>query len=374
MIRYAPSIVLIILLVLSSCAGTPPPQVSEPVGVVTPDPVPAEGESPAGSEDIPLTMSPSPEKAFELPVPRAAVESPPVYPWKPGTDRLPAVPFMEIMELPPGEAAEEALYTAAADTADGGRDVAAIPAGTDRPQGVAQEPVAVERERPADVREEPPAEEPVSDAYDLGSLEAEAGVPFDYSIEGEGWIFGGSDPEGVRFIRRTVPGGYTEFTLSAPENGTYRLHFIYNNILEERAENAVLTLRLGMVPETEADAWVEEPEQPEEQVVIPPSPGEIVALGFYEALSEADAAVKAGDPGRALEILRLCAGAFQDSRNLDRVYFAMASIYEDIGPFRDINLAVSYYRKIIDTFPASIFYNRAHDRIVYLERNFIRIR
>ena len=372
MIRCALSTVLTGFLLLSACAGLPRSPEAEPVPekveVTEQAPVPAGPESPAVFEDIPLKLSPSAERSFALPVPRAALESPPVYPWAGGTDAPRADPFIPVIQQPQAEA-----QAAAGDEApDGGNEGAAVSTGSDRLPAVSEEPVREDREKPPETREETP--EAPSEAYDLGSLEAQAGVPFDYSIEGEGWIFEGSDPEGIRFIRRTVPGGYTEFTLSAPENGTYYLNFLYNNILDGRAERAVLTLRLGMTPETEAALWVEEPEEPEEKADIPPTPEEVVALGFYEALSEADEAVKAGDTGRALEILHLCARVFQDSRNLDRVYFAIASIYEHIGPSRDINRAIFYYRKIIDTFPASIFYNRSRDRIVYLERNFIRIR
>ncbi|MBN2049318.1 MAG: hypothetical protein JW760_02640 [Spirochaetales bacterium] len=221
--------------------------------------------------------------------------------------------------------------------------------------------------------------EPVSADRDLGTLTAPVEEPFDYTLEGEGWVFEASEPPGVRMIKRTIETGKTVFTFFRPDDRVYQVIFFFSDVMANRSERLRLSLTApAALPEglqEDDSSWRaasgEEREDPG-KTEIPVE--ELVARGFYEALQAADTAEKDGEIRKALDILLLGERVYQGHRNLDRILFALASLYEHPGSLRDIPRSVAYYKKILDAFPASIFYNTARERLTYLERNFIQIR
>ncbi len=382
-IGYFSILPVCVVCILTACAATP---VREPE---TADPGPSESreqspetltpEHPAGDlgksrPDIvqavlPAVPSQTDPVVQRLPVPEPPMSQPevPLYPWHTDQEEVSPVPVVEeVVTVQPRK--EQADIPASGD----GPARPAIPAasegseGQDMVAGASAEP-EMKTERSTEGTEEVPVQ--------AESLEVETGTPFDYVLEGEGWVFEKSEPAGVRLIKRTISTGETEFTFFIPEEETYMLSFLFTDILEDRFERAVLQVSAISEKTDTEDDWDDELHVPEEDTVPEePAAEEVVALGFYEALQEADRAVKSDRYRRALEILLLCAEEFSHSRNIDRVYFALGSLYEKPGPARDITRSLFYYKKITENFPASIFYNSAAERIVYLERNFIRIR
>lgn len=372
-----------------SCAGTPPadpvepqpeavadtappePEESPPAdAAATPPPADIPADGPAVFSETPLKAPPgSTATAVTLPPPRLAPSPPPPYPWIKAQAAPAAVPVADYTPA-------DTLPAEPADTPPAAPPRAAPPAEeATLPSRPAEDtPVTPRPAAPAD--EEPTAgRENGGEAQNLGSLRVPPGEPFDYAVDGQGWIYDGSSPAGVRFIKRTVPSTTTEFTFLAEEEGTYTLTFIYNDIISGLSERALLTLEVGSSEETPPGEWEADLSMPaEEPEPGPPTAEEVVALGFYEALREADKALKGGNDLRALDILNAASRRFADSRDLDRILFALASLYEQNGPLRDLDRALGLYKRITDEYPASIFYNRAAERIIYIERNFIRIR
>ncbi len=51
-----------------------------------------------------------------------------------------------------------------------------------------------------------------------------------------------------------------------------------------------------------------------------------------------------------------------------------SSIYEEDSPIRDEQISASYYKLLIDSFPASIYWDESQDRYRFLKRRYIDIR
>jgi len=372
-----------VVCILTACAAAPvrEPETAAPgppeSGEQSPEtvaPEPTSGDVEKSRPDIVQAVLPAaPSQADpvvpSLPAPEPPMSQPevPGYPWRTEPEEVYPVPVVEeiVTVQPLKEQAD--IRTPEDDPAR--QAIPAVSKGADEQDmvtGTSAEP-EMETERSTGGTEEVPAQ--------AESLEVETGAPFDYALEGEGWVFEKSEPGGVRLIKRTISAGGTEFTFFIADEQTYTLSFLFTDILKDKFERAVLEVSAMSEKTDEEGDWDDELDVPEEDTVpAEPAAEEVVALGFYEALQEADRAVKSDRYQRALEILLLCAEEFSHSRNIDRVYFALGSLYEKPGPFRDITRSLFYYEKITENFPASIFYNSAAERIVYLERNFIRIR
>jgi len=61
-------------------------------------------------------------------------------------------------------------------------------------------------------------------------------------------------------------------------------------------------------------------------------------------------------------------------KGIDEVYWLLGNLYEEPGALRSEEKAVSYYRIVTDNYPASLFWQRAKDRVLYIERNYLFIR
>ena len=58
----------------------------------------------------------------------------------------------------------------------------------------------------------------------------------------------------------------------------------------------------------------------------------------------------------------------------DEVFFLYGLALEQNGPFKDIRRAYQYYKKVRDDFPESPYWDKANDRISYIERHYFEIR
>ena len=73
-----------------------------------------------------------------------------------------------------------------------------------------------------------------------------------------------------------------------------------------------------------------------------------------------------------LPILRIL--LVRDKDNLDATYYHLGAAYETSSSFQDVESAVSFYRLVQTRFPLSEYYDKAHRRREFLERNFIQLR
>lgn len=59
---------------------------------------------------------------------------------------------------------------------------------------------------------------------------------------------------------------------------------------------------------------------------------------------------------------------------MDEVYLLYGLAHEQNGPFRDIKKAYAEYKKLAADYPQSPFWDRAAERIAYIERHYLEIR
>lgn len=90
------------------------------------------------------------------------------------------------------------------------------------------------------------------------------------------------------------------------------------------------------------------------------------------ALAQARSALAAGQAQGALDALdRLMTLA---PAGTDEAFFLYGQALELNGPTKDIKRAYAYYEKIRDEYPESAFWDRANDRVSYIERHYFDIR
>ncbi|MBN2552347.1 MAG: hypothetical protein JXB06_06235 [Spirochaetales bacterium] len=72
----------------------------------------------------------------------------------------------------------------------------------------------------------------------------------------------------------------------------------------------------------------------------------------------------------AIQALQEYLSRYPDGRHLDEVYYRLARVYEMDSPYRDLESARHYYRLLYDSFPESLYVDRARERLNYLNRHF----
>ena len=80
-----------------------------------------------------------------------------------------------------------------------------------------------------------------------------------------------------------------------------------------------------------------------------------------------------GEKRSAVGLLDEYVNRYYGSYNSDWAYFTLGTLYEQAGPVRDLNKAKYYYRVVIQDFPASTYYEKAEERIQYINRNFLNV-
>jgi hypothetical protein len=60
--------------------------------------------------------------------------------------------------------------------------------------------------------------------------------------------------------------------------------------------------------------------------------------------------------------------------SLDRFLFLLGKIYEENSSIRNEHTSAAYYKKLIDGYPASIYWDESQDRYRFLKRRYIDIR
>jgi hypothetical protein len=59
---------------------------------------------------------------------------------------------------------------------------------------------------------------------------------------------------------------------------------------------------------------------------------------------------------------------------MDEAYYLYGLALEQNGPLKDIRRAYSYYKKVVDEYPESPFWDKANERVSYIERYYFEIR
>ncbi len=76
----------------------------------------------------------------------------------------------------------------------------------------------------------------------------------------------------------------------------------------------------------------------------------------------------------AAELLKALLLRYPDNERTDWTNYTLGAIYESPGQFRDLQKAKYYYRVVMQDFPSSSYWEKAEERIKYIDRNFLNIR
>ncbi len=98
----------------------------------------------------------------------------------------------------------------------------------------------------------------------------------------------------------------------------------------------------------------------------PPSGDELIRTGDFLGTS--------GMYVNAARFYEEFAARYGFGKGGDRVFYALGGLYEKDSPIRDERRSIEYYSVVTERYPVSLFWERANDRIRYLQRHFINVR
>ena len=94
----------------------------------------------------------------------------------------------------------------------------------------------------------------------------------------------------------------------------------------------------------------------------------IDTIPTYEPLLEgARFQIEKGNTASAANILETFLTRYYDHEKADWAYFSLGNLHEKAGAFRDFKKAKYYYRVVLNDFPASSYWDRAEERIRYID-------
>lgn len=401
--KKLPCAILITTVLLSSCLTIPgSPSADEKTGdeyAAEPDPVESSEAGNAEGEVLELISSES-----ELPLLQAPYKEPELLVKRkadvPEPPRRKVVPQLKPKIVQAETNEDEDVVdandadTVTADTHDeaAGEPAEEVPA----PVQAAEPAAAVQQPEPEPVAGKKPEPEPVIESR----VSAVTGEVFNVVLEGEGWLLekmqniDGVETADIRFNGREYRAGQTIFFFYPFAAETFSLSFRLVDYSAGTSKEEVVLASVYSDPEKAASQTVaaeaDEQETAEaggdseaavtgsgaagavesepQAVPVPVIPDDAEGLVRYAEALAAD-----GDCVEAVELLekRLEAVSWTER---DRLYFALAELYQNCDGVRDERQAVDYYQQIVDYYPVSNYWTISKERINYLERYFIYIK
>lgn len=77
---------------------------------------------------------------------------------------------------------------------------------------------------------------------------------------------------------------------------------------------------------------------------------------------------------QGVHILETCLSGAGENYTMDSVLFILGSVYQNEKAVRNEKKAVFYYKKLVDEYPASVYWDEAHKEYMFLKRRYIDIR
>jgi hypothetical protein len=84
--------------------------------------------------------------------------------------------------------------------------------------------------------------------------------------------------------------------------------------------------------------------------------------------------IEKGNKASAANILSSFLVRYYDHEKADWVYFTLGNLHEQSGPLRDFKKAKYYYRVVLNDFPSSSYWDRADERIRYIDMYLLKTR
>ncbi len=226
-------------------------------------------------------------------------------------------------------------------------------------------------------------------------VEAVSGELAVFELPGEGWLFNGftesdTDEDKIRYNGRDFLNDNTVFSFFCYRECVAELEFSLSDYRADSVEKALVSItvvdNVQSIDPAETKAEIADAaetadtqinisnedftpairaEQPQIAPVIPENTKDL--LEYCKTMAED------GNPEAAVELIESRMPDF-DFLELDSVYFFLAKQYESVSGLRDIRKSIDYYKKIVDEFPISLYWEDSRERINYLERRYIYIR
>jgi hypothetical protein len=213
-------------------------------------------------------------------------------------------------------------------------------------------------------------------------MSAQTGSRIEIPFEGTGWTYLGEkgQKEGVRYDSRRFEGSNLVFVLSASKPGEYLLWFqrqdpLLGTAIDELVPLAVSQKAQAPMAPDQAQTGPSQQPSPAKTPAAAASGSPAAGPGAESPQEIILAARKEIEAGRAQGAVdALTALLARHPSGLDEAFFLMGQALELNGPTRDVQRAYSYYKRIRDEFPHSQFWDRASERMNYIERHFFEIR
>ncbi len=222
-------------------------------------------------------------------------------------------------------------------------------------------------------------------------VSAVAGELSVFELPGEGWLFNGfaesgKDEDAVRYNGRDFLNDNTVFSFFCYRECIAELSFsltdyradsikraqvLLNAVRSEKADSSVASAESSETEAAEKNGNSSNNQAPE--LSIQAEAPQVIPENTEDLLEYCKAKAADGNPEEAVELIESKMPDF-DLLELDSVYYFLAQQYESVSGLRDIKKSISYYKKIVDEFPISLYWEDSRERINYLERRYIYIR
>lgn len=220
------------------------------------------------------------------------------------------------------------------------------------------------------------------------------------SLDGRGWIYlPNQENSEIEYNGRQITNENTIYTFIPKAEGLYLLRFQFQNLTENNYTIEKINLKITREnPVDDTDDLVIEPELEvvetaslidfESSIIMMVSEGDSEGLSdnVAELLESTDPSIMKILP-KVAELLynaSYYAPASYVLENLirdmapvssnDYYYFLLGKIYEKDSIIRNEQISAKYYKTLIDSYPASLYWEESRDRYRFLKRRYIDIR
>jgi hypothetical protein len=229
-------------------------------------------------------------------------------------------------------------------------------------------------------------------------VSVELGSRVEVPLEGTGWTYLGEKDgkDGVLYESRRYEGSGLVFVLNPTRTGEYTLRFQRQDALRGKTNDELVGVTVSpKAPKPSAAAQsattptaVQHSASPSTEAAQLQGNSAPAASGSTAALPALPAAVPPDSPEGLILVAKneLAAGKVPSAMaildrflslypaGMDEAYYLYAFALEQNSPYRDIQKAYSYYKKVSDDYPESPLWDKAQERASYLERHYFEIR
>lgn len=351
--------------------------------------------------------------------------SPKVAAFDPAAVKLPAPALPQALA-----AAPQAKPAAAASAAQASKAAKPAAAPAAKPKASAQAPAKKAEPEAAQLpsfASTPSSSTPVADPAaarqpDIAQrVNVEIGSRVEIPLDGTGWTYLGEKDgkDGVLYESRRYEGAGLVFVLNTTRTGDYVLRFQRQDALRGKSYDELVGVTVlpravkssqapdQSAPSAAAATAASAPASKSAAAAAPgAAPASMAAMG-QQAASDASAASTAGGaaqgqagaqagaasplPDSPEGLLLAAKNELQAGRvpgaiaaldrflslypaGMDEVYYLYGQALEQNGPYKDIQKAYSYYKKVGDDYPESPLWDKARERASYIERHYFEIR